>query len=76
MADELHRYLSHHCPTVGIKLPDGTSLNVIRIQVLEFADDFVLSAPTVEELQARVGSTPKWCELLGMRLNGVIKISL
>jgi hypothetical protein len=71
MADGHPRYLSHHCPTGGIKLPNRTSLNVIRIQVQELADDFVLSVPTVEELQVLVDSTQKWCELLGMRLNGV-----
>ena len=73
MADGLPRYLAHHCPTVGMKLSDGMCLNVIRIQVLGFADDFVLIAPTIEDLQILVDATQKWCESMDMRLNGKIK---
>ena len=70
MADGLPRFLAHHCPTIGIKLPDGACLHVLRIQVLGFADDFVLIAATVEDLQKLVDATQKWCELLDMSLNG------
>jgi hypothetical protein len=70
MADGLPRYLAHHCPTVGMKLSDGMCLNVIRIQVLGFADDFVLIAPMIEDLQILVDATQKWCESMDMRLNG------
>ena len=70
MADGLPRYLAHHCPTVGIKLSDGTCLSVIRIQALGFADDFALIAPTVEDLQVLVDATHKWCDTMDMMLNG------
>jgi hypothetical protein len=66
MADGLPRFLAHLCPTVGIKLPDGTCLHVLRIQVLGYADDFVLIASTIEDLQQLVDATQKWCELMGM----------
>ncbi len=69
MADGLSRYLAQ-CPTAGIKLSDSTCLNVIRIQVLGFANDFALIAPTVEDLQILVDATHKWCEILDMRLEG------
>ncbi len=70
MADGLPRYLAHHCPTVGMKLSDDMCLNVIRIQLLGFADDFVLIAPTIEDLQILVDATQKLCESMDMRLNG------
>lgn len=70
MADGLPRFLAHFCPSIGIKLPDGTCLHVLRIQVLGFADDFVLIASTIEDLQQLVDATQKWCELMGMSLNG------
>jgi hypothetical protein len=53
-----------------MKLSDGMCLNVIRIHVLGFADDFVLIAPTIEDLQILVDATQKWCESMDMRLNG------
>jgi exonuclease III len=70
MSDGLPRYLAHHCPTAGLQLPDGTRLNIIRIQVLGFADDFVLVAPTVEDLQVLVNATQEWCKSMDMSLNG------
>jgi hypothetical protein len=70
MADGLPRYLAHHCPGIGIKLPDGTNLSVIDLQTLGFADDFALVAPTVEDLQRLVNATHEWCQLMDMSLNG------
>jgi hypothetical protein len=55
--------LPHHCPTAGLQIRDGTRLNMIRIQVLGYADDFVLVAPTVEDLQVLVNATQEWCKI-------------
>ena len=70
MADGLPRYLAHHCPGVGITISDGTCVNLVRIPVLGYADDFALVAPTIEDLQCLVDATHAWCQIMDMRLNG------
>lgn len=66
--DGLPRYREHHCPGIGIKYPDG--LNVIDpdLQILGFADDFVVIASTVEDLQRVANANHDCWKLMDMSL--------
>lgn len=64
LLDGLHRHLVSSCPEVGVWLTRGQ-----LIQLLGYADDFVLLSPNSSGLQQLLDAMHSFCAQIGMSIN-------
>ena len=62
--DGMHRYLLHHCPTLGVPLRDD-----LRVTDLEYADDVALLDTTPAGLQTLIDTASRFCDEVGLRVS-------